>query len=172
MIKFTFTSGKTYEVQYAWDKLAPKLQLSGLRMFNPEKGVLIPLNSNTIALIEQFDDYESDEDKVQIIAEEEKLEEDTDAVADDVFEELEKEEKELSIEEKKEQMLAEMKLKSSCNHPEYQLYRQEITAGPRNNRHTQQRFFNVCKICGVRERYLKNDTVSDEDKANALLWDK
>jgi len=168
MIRITYASGREYEFDYEWLKLAPKLQLGGLRMFSPKPGTLIPLNSHTIAMIEDFGVEDELEDKSEIDESEEKSNE---VESKDTKEEI-KEEKKLSIEEKKEKILDEMKAKSECKHEVYQLFYQEVKTGPKGNQVISPRYFPVCEECGVRERYVKNDTLTDEDKANAKKWDK
>lgn len=168
-VKFTFSSGKEVEYDYDWEKLAPKLQLGGMRLFGPQPGVLIPLNSNTIALIEDTTIYDEVPEEHEPEVGDMKTEVTTSEPPPEYPEEVEKK---LSIEEKKEAILNDMKEMSECVHEEHDIYYQEIMAGPRNNRQAQKRYFPVCAKCGVRERYVKADSLSDEQKENAKKWDK
>ncbi len=165
MIKFTYANGREVEYDYDWNKLAPKLQLGWLRLFSPQPGTLIPLNSQTIALIEDTTIYEEvpeeHEETVEKLIEEEKVEE----IQED-------EEKPLSVEEKKEKILAEMAEKQACTHENRSIHYQEIMSGPRNNRQVQKRYFPVCDFCGVRERYVAASKLSEDEIANAIKWDK
>jgi hypothetical protein len=54
MPKIYFTSGKTLEItDFEFERIAPKLQMGGIRLYRTAKGNLIPLNSTTIELIEK-----------------------------------------------------------------------------------------------------------------------
>jgi hypothetical protein len=187
MVRFTFASGTTHEFDYNWNQLAPKLQLGGLRMFKPAPGVLIPLNSNTISLIEEIEDEEkipelSEEDKklsvklttklmkeVPIAEEIEKTKYDYDEMG---IEKVIEEKTPLSMKEKKELILAEMKEKSECTHEVMTYYYQEIMTGPKGKQKSMKRYFPVCTKCGVRERYVKVDKLTDDEILNARVWDK
>ena len=164
MVKFVYASGKEVVYDYDWEKLAPKLQFAGIRLFKPEKNVLIPLNSHTIAVIENMDLEEEVDEQGN-----------TEALDDIKAEEPDKEEdpeKELTKQEKQDKMLAHMKEMSECTHEEYDIYYQMVTAGPKNSPREQQRFFPVCKKCGVRQRNMKSASLTDEQKENAKVWDK
>jgi hypothetical protein len=163
IIRFTVENGHTYEVDADWNRLIPNLQTRGIRVFRPIPGVLIPVDK--IILIE---DITPPAEEVII---EPKVTEDAEIVEDQT-EQADTSEPELSIEERKEQILKEMAEKSACVHENHDIYVQEIMSGPRNNRKAQKRYFPVCSFCGVRERYVKADTLTDEEKANAKIWDK
>lgn len=172
MIRFTYANGREVEYDYDWTKLAPKLQLGGLRLFAPQPGVLIPLNSHTIALIENLsvnEEKDENDEKSEEVPERESEEREE---LEDPQEEKEEPEEKLSIEEKKEKILAEMKAKSDCKHENKTIYYQEIWTGPKNNRKVQKRYFPVCDFCGIRERYVKAADLSQEDKDNAKQWTK
>jgi hypothetical protein len=34
------------------------------------------------------------------------------------------------------------------------------------------RYFPVCVKCGMRERYVKAESLTDDEKLNAKVWDK
>jgi hypothetical protein len=161
MVKFIFAHGAEHDFDYDWNKLAPKMQLGGLRLFKADRDTLIPLNSNTIAMIKNIPEEIEEVVEPEVVVEEEIVEE-----------EPEVEEKPLSIQEKKDKILAEMKEKSECKHDNHDYYYQEIVSGPSGDRKTQKRYFPVCSFCGVRERYVAAAKLSDDQKDNAKLWDK
>lgn len=165
MVRFTFVTGAVQEFPYNWEKLAPKLTFQGIRLFTPAPNIMIPLNSATIALIERIGDE----------VEETKTETTTDTVvieAEPVVEEEPEPKKEMTEQERKDKILADMKELSSCPHEEYEYHYQMVMTGPKTNQKAAKRYFPVCKKCGVRERFVKADTLTDEEKANAKLWDK
>jgi hypothetical protein len=171
MIRFTCDNGNTYELEADWNRLIPNLQTRGIRVFRPKAGVLIPIDK--IVLIEDLDQLAAEEleevKEVEIVEEEAEEAKSSDEVVEDSDEE---EEEQLDIEQRKEKILKEMAEKSSCEHENRSIYYQEIMGGPRGNRTAQKRYFPVCDFCGVRERYIKADSLTDEEKANAKLWDK
>lgn len=172
MVRFTFASGYTKDFDYDWLKVAPKLLQGGLRLYAPYKGVLIPLNSATIAIVEDLSVAEPEEEiDIEIdFGDEADAEEEIEAEV--AHEEEKMEENPKSIEEKKEELLAEMKRKSECKHEAHDIYFQSMKTGPIGNQKMTRRYFPVCKECEVRERYVKADTLSDEQKANAIEWTK
>lgn len=162
IIRFTVENSGTYEVEADWNKLIPSLQSRGIRVFRPAPGVLIPVDK--ITLIEDITP-EVEEESLETIEELAETEDDNDEIE-------EVEENPIGIEEKKEIILKEMKEKSECKHENRDIYYQEIMSGPRNNRKSQKRYFPVCSFCGVRERYVKADSLSEDEIANAKKWDK
>ena len=73
MPKIYFTSGKTLEIEdYEFERIAPKLQRGGIRLYRTAIGNLIPLNSTTMELIEKdtsedaFEEEAGTEEKVVI----------------------------------------------------------------------------------------------------------
>jgi hypothetical protein len=65
-------------------------------------------------------------------------------------------------------LMEELLEKSSCQHkPEDAvLYKQFV----RTKNGMGQRYFNLCGFCGQRGRYVKTDSLSDEEKTNAIVW--
>jgi hypothetical protein len=159
MVRIHFISGKELEFEYDWIKLAPKFQHLGLRMFRTPGGQLVPANSPTIEYIE------IEETAEEIIAKEIKVEE-SPVIEAPVEEPAEK--KEQSAHEKAAEMLEEMKKLSSCPHEKYDYYYVNSTAGP--NRKPVKRYFPVCANCGIREKFIKADSLTDEQKENAKVW--
>lgn len=164
MVRITFVGGHEREFDYDWNKVAPKLLQGGLRLFAPYPGILIPLNSATIAMVEYEDEEIIDDNcEIEMEFEEEKLE---------AAEQEEKPVEKKSIEEKKEELMAEMVAKSNCKHENTEIYYQEVKTGPRTNQKIARRYFPVCTFCETRERYVKADSLTDEERANAKIWDK
>jgi hypothetical protein len=137
-------------------------------MFAPYPGVLIPLNSHTIERIEENID---EEPEVEEPTEEDLAFEPT----DDKPTEREPEppvelteEKPKSAQEKQEEMLAYMKEMSSCTHENYEYYYSESMVG--RSKKPVRRYFPVCAKCGVREKFVKAETLTDEEKSNAKEW--
>ena len=65
-------------------------------------------------------------------------------------------------EEKNKRIMDEMMAKSNCTHTNTAIYRQDTAKGSR--------YFPVCTFCGKRERYVKADSLTDDQKANSTLW--
>lgn len=174
LIRFTIEGGETYEVDADWNRLIPNLQTRGIRVFRPVPGVLIPVDK--IVLIEDITPEEPEEVKEPEFGDM-KTSVDTTGDMPEYPEEKQDEQADtteppMSVEEKKEAILKEMKEMSECAHESHDIYFQEIMVGKGANRKAQKRYFPVCAKCGVRERYVKADSLSDDDKANAKLWDK
>jgi len=175
MVTIYFTSGKELSFEYDWNKLAPKLQLGGLRMFTPNRGILIPLNSSTIERIEIQEDEEDVREK-----ETDRVGEDTHADESPVGQsettgtdredqpvEL-VDEKPKSAQQKAEEALAYMKEMSECPHEKHLMYYSESLVG--KARKPVRRFFPVCAKCGVREKFVKAESLPEEVKETATLW--
>ena len=163
-----FTSGKTLEItEKEFRAIAPKLKGGGIRLLTTKDQHLIPLNSNTMEIIEYVQD-EPVEGKViekepEVLPEQPTLPEGATP---------KKEETPESIEARKEKALAEMIEKSNCKHERDKLlmYRHDTAKGVR--------YFPVCTFCGKRERYVSEKKVRDgeiegwtgEDIDNAKPW--
>jgi hypothetical protein len=156
MPRIYFTSGKTMDIDDdEFRKMPPKLQYGGVRLWRLKNGSFIPLNSNTIELVEK----ETPEDmeraaalkKVQALADQM-----TEAMADteetpvpaDVPEEFEKKEivQEETIQQRRDRQMQEMLDKSNCTHVDKVLYKQDTKQGTKH--------FPVCTFCGKRERFV------------------
>lgn len=188
MVTIYFTSGKELTFPYDWRKLAPKFQLGGVRMFSPYPGVLIPLNSNTIERIEEQEDEELYEDVKadepasveEESGESEEVSKAFEATSDKPTErepeeptELTKENgpaitDDMSPDQKNEARLAWMKEMSECPHENHDIYYSASTVG--RAKKPVKRYFPVCAKCGVREKFVKADTLTDEQKETAKLW--
>jgi hypothetical protein len=159
MPKIYFTSGKTLEItEYEFERIAPKLQMGGIRLYRTGQGNLIPLNSTTMELIEKESTIDA---FVEAVEEAEKL---VEGAKDETVKETpeptkapEKEEKTVeeveapkkeTQQERQDKMLAELIEKSNCLHPrdKLEMKYQETKAG--------KRYFPVCTFCGYRHRYI------------------
>ena len=172
MVRIYFTSGKELDFDYTWQKLAPKMQLGGIRMFAPRPGVLIPLNSHTI---ERIEEYETEEEIVAREAAAEESDEFSEATKATTEKPTEREpEKPVELKEEKgdqeraDDMLAYMKEMSECTHEAHDYYFTDSTVGRAKS--PVRRYFPVCAKCGVREKFVKKDTLTDEQKENAKVW--
>jgi flagellar biosynthesis GTPase FlhF len=171
MPKIYFTSGKTLEItDFEFERIAPKLQMGGIRLYRTGAGNLIPLNSTTMELIEKestedaFVDEEMEVKERVTEAVDKKVEEikERDTEKEEGNEEAEsREESEDKVEEVKEtseqrndRLLEEMKEKAACLHEGKQkMYYQATKAG--------NRYFPVCEFCGKRERYISVKKIKD-----------
>ena len=148
-----FISGKTQEVTVDdVTKLIDKLKYSGIRMMvdrRESSTLVIPLNSTTIECIEVPAEYIKKEEPEPTV---EKI-----TVGD-----KEEDKPKKSDEEKYQEVMDEMIAKSNCTHQNQDIYKQETSNGTR--------YFPVCSFCGKRERYVKADSLSDEQKENAKEW--
>ena len=143
----------------------------GLRLFAPYPGILIPLNSAMIAMVELEDEETFGED-VEIELETDEDEEEIPEHEDKMDAQQDKPSEKKSIEENKEELMAKMVAKSNCKHKNTEIYYQEVKTGPRTNQKIARRYFPVCTFCETRERYVKADSLTDEERANAKIWDK
>jgi hypothetical protein len=160
-----FTSGKTQEIETGrFDKFVVELKQRGIRLMidaNDERRVIIPLNSNTIEFVEERIE------KAEVV-EEPEVEEELDEIAE--LKQIKKEakaaqdevESKKDIEEKREEAMQELMAKSSCTHTDTTLFRHDTAKGSR--------YFPVCTFCGKRERYVKADSLTDDQRENAQLW--
>lgn len=174
MPKIYFTSGKTLEItEYEFERISPKLQMGGIRLYRTAKGNLIPLNSTTIELIEKestgggfektLETWEEKAEKVPLKdIKPEPKEKEVQTIAEEPEEPEEKVEsaKPETPQEKQDRMMAELIEKSECLHPRdrLQMMYQETKSG--------RRYFPVCTFCGYRHRYISIKKV----KAGTIDW--
>jgi len=174
MINIHFASGKSREIdETEFSKLPIKLQQRGIRIMIANEGrLMIPLNSNTIEFIEESEDEIGN---VKEIIEgsgeiEEVIEPEETAVTVDELKGMVEELKQVQIEvdakkdieQKQHEAMEEILAKSSCTHDNLDIYKQATSKG--------ERYFPVCSFCGKRERYIKADSLSDEQKETAKIW--
>jgi hypothetical protein len=88
------------------------------------------------------------------------------------------EEKPETAQERNDRLIAEMKLKSDCSNSkdhmghEQLIYYQDVQMRKKNAKKglPSRRYFPVCSFCGLRQKYVKADSLTDEQKENAKLW--
>jgi hypothetical protein len=156
-----FTSGKTLDItEREFNNIAPKLKNGGIRLVMTSKGDFIPLNSNTMEYIEHTKEEPNGipEQPVRQDGEEINAGRPNDEEKPAQIEETPKEEvQEKSIQERKEDALAELMEKSNCKHePEKMVLHVQHTAKG-------VRYFPVCGFCGKRERYVSEKKIIDGD---------
>jgi hypothetical protein len=166
-----FTSGKKLEItQKEMDTIAPKLQAGGIRMYRTGKQCLIPLNSNTMELIEFVPEVEAATPKRKIVTIVPKKPLPAEPEPDPQPEE--EEEKTLGAEEREKNAMNRLIEKSNCKHDaeKLELYIQHTAKGVR--------YFPVCSFCGKRERYVSEKKIvageyerwTEADIATAKPW--
>lgn len=175
MIKIYFVTGKTIEIDnYDFFKLGPKLTHGGLRVWRPKPDTMIPLNSAGIMMIKEIETEEEQEEQhsaemERIIAEERKKLNPTEQEETPIEPQPEKPEKKKSAQERNDEALAYMKEMSECPHEEHDIYFSNSTVG--RKRTPVKRYFPVCAKCGVREKFVKADSLPDEVKEAAKLYE-
>lgn len=164
MLKLYLSNGDVeYLEGYDAAKIGPRLTNLGIRVFRPRADLLFPMNWEGVIKIEEIDD-EVEEDETEI-EEEEIIEEEPEEEPE------EKEEpKKKSAQERNEEALEEMKKLSDCQHPEWDIFYTEGLVGKAKK--PVRRYFPVCRVCGLREKFVKTDKLPDEVKEAAKLWDK
>lgn len=181
-IRIHFTNGRIKELpNYEFDKLTSKLPYLGIKVWRPESGIAFPIQWEGVMLLEEYfiDDEESEEwekhpnqtkaEKDAALAEETKVEEPAEAPEPaKTIEEPVKTEKPMSAQERADEKLEQMKKLSNCKHPEHEIYFSESSTG--RSRKPVRRYFPVCACCGVREKFVKADSLPDEVKEAAQVW--
>lgn len=161
-----FSSGKTREIgSEEFSKLPIKLNARGIKtMLDRTEGrtLMIPLNSNTIEFIEEI--IEIPEVTEEPVVEVDEVDELT-AIKAELAKATEEVESKKDKEEIEKEKMDDMMAKSSCTHPEdgMVIYRHDTKKGSR--------YFPVCSFCGKRERYVKAESLPEEAKATAKIWE-
>lgn len=162
-----FVSGKTREIDTnKLDKFIIDLKGRGMSLMinrDEEHTLIIPLNSNTMEFIEDIHEpVEESESPIDESDEELPSLEDMKKDLEDAVKDMEKKK---DPEEKQEDAMKELLAKSNCKHPEnlMKIYKQVTSKGSR--------YFPICTFCGKRERYVKADSLSDEVKEAAPIWE-
>jgi hypothetical protein len=163
-----FSSGKEQSISAGkLDKFIMDLKGRGIKLMidrNDDRTLIIPLNSSTLEFIVDVYDFkemeqtESDAPPPEEEDELKQMKEELDAATKEV-------EDKKDVEEKRDDAMKDIMDKSNCTHPKDKLvyYRQDTSKGSR--------YFPVCSFCGKRERYVKAESLSDEVKAAAPLWE-
>jgi hypothetical protein len=160
-----FSSGKEQSISAGkLDKFIMELKGRGIKLMidrTPERTLIIPLNSSTLEFIEDWNDEVEESDEVVPCTPEEELM----SIKADLEDSIKEVEDKKDTEEKQKDKMKELMDKSNCTHPESSrvYYRQDTSKGSR--------YFPVCGFCGKRERYVKADSLSDEVKESASLWE-
>lgn len=155
-----FVSGKTRDIGvHKFDIMPVELNKRGVKTMrddNDECQILIPLNSNTIEFIEcAFVEVEeevvpepTDQEVLEMIkAEAEEAKAEVDSKKD--------------LEEKRKDAEDDFMKRANCTHQETAIWKRITGSG--------ERYMPVCVVCGKRERYVKKDSLSPEEMANAKI---
>lgn len=161
MISVYFTSGKVLELEKGEDERflrGIKLR-GGIKYYQTNKGHIIPLNSQTIELIEvgEMDVEEKEFERAAIIAQETPVPE----VPKMDKQEAPKE----SEQEKNDRRLKELMDKSDCEHEKEKL---EVKFTATKNG---KRYFPVCSFCGHRGRFIGKQKVAEGRDTNWTIDD-
>jgi hypothetical protein len=166
MIKVNFTSGKSLELEEGEDqKFLRNIKLRGnIRYYETMAGHLIPLNSQTIELVEIMKDPTDaliDTLPVEIEVDEEKLNESMETPVPEM-DEMNKQEAPKT--KTQDELLEEMRKRSDCNHEGLlQMCVSETKQG--------RRYFPVCSFCGHRMRYVGKQKVAEGKDPNWTIED-
>lgn len=162
MPRIHFLSGKVMDItMHEYTKIMPKMKNGGIRFYDTRRGDLIPLNSTTIEMITKGDMPAPLEEAVEVV---EYVMPDSQETMKYAAKAEVVEEKKESDEEKAQRQMNDIIAKSNCAHPKEksEMYKKDTAKGTR--------YFPVCTFCGKRERYVKADSLSAEEKLNATVW--
>jgi len=167
MPRIHFTSGKVMDItEHEYDHIMPKMKNGGIRFYPTKRGDLIPLNSMTMEIITKgLEPAELDPEAKDPVEYKMPDSNETMKYNKKVPEKAEEDkEPKLTDQQKAEKAMADIIAKSNCTHPEEtsQICVQETSKGPR--------YFPICTFCGFRGRYVKKDSLTDEQKTNAQVW--
>lgn len=163
MPRIHFLSGKVMDItMHEYTKIMPKMKNGGIRFYDTRRGDLIPLNSTTIEMITKGDMPAPLDEVVEPV--EYKMPDSQETMKYATTIEPTPEEVSEGDEAKAQRLMDEMLAKSNCNHPEDKaiIYKKETSKGVR--------YFPVCSFCGKRERYVKAESLTDEQKLSAKVW--
>jgi len=159
-------------------KFIQMLTHRGIKSVRFDKTILIVSQSNIIRIeIGESDGQESDKPVVVSEVVEGPEVEEGDAT-DSREDEPKPEERPEGQDKKAERILKEMIEKSNCsndaNHLGHEqiIHKQQVTMKRKGSKAhiTSTRFFPVCSFCGLKQRYVKADSLSEDQKDNAKLW--
>ena len=165
MATIHFSSGKTREIDSGkLDKFIMDLKGRGIKLMvqrSPDCTLIVPLNSNTMEFIEK----KIEEVKPIEVLDGPELEEELETMKAELVDSMEEMEKKKDPEEKQKDQLKEIFDKSNCTHvvADQVIYKQETA-----NKGT--RYFPVCSKCGLKQRYVKAASLSEEEIENAMVW--
>lgn len=159
-------------------KFISMLTHRGIKSVRFDDTILIVSPSNIIRIEIGEDDEQETIERVQESVVPEQVDEE-DGSGEEIKEDAEPEpEKPETPDEYRERVLAEMKAKSDCsNSPDHlgneQIIHYQDVSIRRKGAKTSlpsRRYFPVCSFCGLKQRYVKADSLTDEQKDNATLW--
>ena len=183
-----FASGKSETVDMdkrEFDTMIIRMKTGGVRFLELPNGCMVPLNSNTIEYIDSEGHGKFRRPKPEPTAEVAQVA--VDKQIESVKQEIEAKKAELATEigvqnrenpaamqaqevnpitgaEREKQIIAKILEKSNCKHEQSKL-RWYKTVGKKG-----ERYFQVCSFCGWRGKFVKAESISDEDKANAAIY--
>jgi hypothetical protein len=168
-IRITLIDGTVVEKDdYDYDMVVPRLLKAGCKLWKLNERMLVQVDK--VAFVEDTTDYESMEEQeiADILAEAKEIE--STMASEEERDNPAPEEKKQSIAEREQEALALMKELSECKHEEHEIYYQDSSTG--RGRKPIRRYFPVCAKCGLREKYVKSDSLPDEVKEAAKPYDK
>ena len=169
MPKIYFTSGKVENLEMTpadLDNMIVKMKGGGIRLLKFKNGSYIPLNSNTIEIITCEDCVSITPPViVPVIASTEAvgIEKEIEVLASIEPEPVVKEDGPKTTLQREQEVLAEIINKSNCTHGGFLTYHK--IDGKKGAR-----YFQVCSFCGWRGRYVRGDSLTDEEKTNAKVY--
>ena len=167
-----FTSGKTLDItEVEFSRLAPSLNMRGIKTKTLASGHIVPLNSTTMEYVEHVPEEIIGYDDTIVLDQTRNKPNKTYVIpGEPMIQEVEKPKVKTN-----EEMIAEITEKSNCKHKDQDLYIQHTAKGIR--------YFPVCCFCGKRERYVSeskivkgeyegtpNEKWGSDDIANAKPW--
>ena len=169
--------GSTIEIpEHRFMKFIQMLTHRGIKSVRFDDTILIVSQSNIIRI--ELGEEEDGDVKEEVVVPE--VVEGTESGEGDATEggEVEPEpEKEENPQERTNRILAEMTAKSDCSNSEDHLGHEQIihyqdVAMTKKGKPSlpSRRYFPVCSFCGLRQKYVKADSLTDEQKENAKLW--
>jgi hypothetical protein len=180
-MKIYFASGKVETVDMTkleFDKMIEKMKMGGLRFVLLPNGTHVPLNSNTI----EFIDSEG-HGRMRTPRPELTVEQQIDNVKEEIAQTKEKmateigildrenpsltqklEENPITGAEREKEILAKIFAKSDCTHDgdKLKLYKSSGKKGDR--------YFHSCSFCNWRSKFVKAESLTDEQKSGALQF--
>lgn len=157
-MKIFFSSGKMEQVEMTsseFNRMLKAMKDTGIRFVQLRNGNYIPVNSNTMELIES----ELEEMKRHRVAVN-PVEEETHVPVVETKEES----KDVGSAAREKEALELLMKKSDCEHDGDKLVLCKAI-GKKG-----ERFFKVCNFCGYRSKFISSDLVTDGEKANAKIF--
>lgn len=166
-IKITMIDGREIvKDDYDYEMVVPRLLKAGCKLWKLSDRMLVQVDK--VAFIEDTTDYESIEEQeiADILAEAKEIEDTMEA--EEERDNPKPEKKKKSIADREKEQLDLMKELSSCKHAEHIIHYQDSSTG--KGRTPIRRYFPVCAKCGLREKYVKSDSLPQEVKDAATEY--